>query len=108
MSKAAKCKRCEEAEQATHDESNWLSACEAEKSGLSLAYRELLEDYRCTYRDWVDGMVLSSEWRKKWECERQRADGLQREVAKLKKRWAKKDKWADRSVSTTGKWEDGR
>jgi hypothetical protein len=49
MNKAEKCKRCEEAEQATHDESNWL-----------------------------------------------------------KKRWAKKDKWADRSVSTTGKWEDGR
>ena len=71
----SKCKRCEDAEQATHDESNWLSACEAEKSGLSQAYRDILGENRVIYDDW-------------W-TERKDRLRLGRKIAKLKKRLTK-------------------
>jgi hypothetical protein len=71
----SKCKRCEEAEQARRNESSWLSVCEAEKDGLSEAYRHILDDNRALWDDWVKALLQARK--------------LERKVAKLKERLAK-------------------
>lgn len=71
----SKCKRCEESKQAENDAKNWLSVSEAENSGLAQAYRDILDDNRALWDDYID--------------DRRTAVKLYRKIAKLKKRLAK-------------------